>query len=454
MDHVVLARALFGTTLGFHIIFATLGVGIPLMVLIAEVSYTLTNDHDYLIMARRWTKGFTVLLAVSITTGTTVALQLSLLWPRFMRIVGQVIALPFLIEIFAFFLEAVFMSIYVYAADRIPQRWRIFSVSLVALGAALSALLITDANAFMNTPQGFRFDHGRVTDVHPWQAVFNPALPTSDLHVLISAYMTVPFILATVAAYGLLRRVRSQRERQHQEKALMLCLSLGGLFGIMTAISGDASGKFLAKYQPLKLAAGEGLFHSMRHAPLVVGGWVDAAHQQTIWGIRIPSALSFLATDRWDGYVKGLDAFPRDEWPPLFVHDLFDAMVGCGSLLIVVALGAWLIKTLRRKTDQPFPTWLLWVFVLTGPLALVSIECGWCYGCISRQPWIIYGLMRTADAVTNAPHVGLMFGLFISLYALLGVATILVLVGYFRRHPLTQDIQEPNSGWKRTVWLP
>lgn len=454
MDHVTMARAMFGTSLAFHIIFATLGVGIPFMVLIAEISFELTRDSDYAVMAKRWTRGFTVLLAVSITTGTTVALQLSLLWPLFMRVVGQVIALPFLIEVFAFFLEAVFMSIYVYAADRLPRRWRLISVAIVALGALASALLITDANAFMNTPRGFRLQGDQVVDVHPWQAVFNPALPTADVHVMLSAYMAVPFVLGTVAAFGLLRHATIPREREHHRKALMLCLALGGLFGIVTALSGDFAGKFLAQYQPLKLAAGEGLFHTMRHAPLVIGGWVDAASQRVIAGISIPDALSFLATDRFDGLVKGLDDFPRSQWPPLFIHLLFNVMVGIGSLLVLVALVAWGARKWGRDRENPFPNWLLWIIVGSGPLSLVAIECGWSYACIGRQPWIIYGVMRTSDAVTSAPYVGVMYALFLCLYAVLAIGTIIVLRAYFLRHPLAADIDAGPIKAKRVVWLP
>ncbi|QSO54167.1 cytochrome ubiquinol oxidase subunit I [Alicyclobacillus curvatus] len=454
MDHIHLARALFGMSLGFHIIFATLGVGIPFMVTIAEISYALTGDSDYAVMAKRWTRGFTVLLAVGITTGTTVALQLSLLWPRFMQMVGQVLALPFVLEIFAFFVEALFMSIYVYAADRIPRGWRIVSVLLVAIGAAASALLITDANAFMNSPQGFRIENGRAVDIHPWQAVFNPALPTSDWHVLMTAYMTVGFVTAAVAAYGLLKKSHTDRERRHQYKALMLSLALGGFFGLVAAVSGDSAGKYLAKYQPEKLAVAEGLFQTQSHAPLVIGGWVSAQRQDVIGGIKVPDMLSWLATDRLDGVVKGLNDFPRDTWPPLFLHLLFDGMVGIGTLLIFFAIFAWLVKTLRKRREFPFPKWMLVLTVLTGPLAVIAIELGWVYACIGRQPWIVYHVMRTADAVTSSPYVGWMFFLFILLYTILAIGSITVLTAYFRHHPLTSDIDPTPVKARRAVWLP
>lgn len=452
-DHVLLARTLFGTSLGFHIIFATLGVGMPFMVAIAEITYALTRDSDYAVMAKRWTRGFTVLLAVGITTGTTVALQLSLLWPKFMQIVGQVIAVPFLIEIFAFLIEALFMSIYVYAADRISLRWRLVSVIFVAIGAGLSAALITDANAFMNTPRGFRWVNGQAVDVHPWQAVFNPALPTTDVHVLVSAYMTVAFVTASIAGYGILKRAKSKRDREHYHKALMLSLALGGLFGILTAIMGDASGKFLADYQPEKLAAAEGLFETTRYAPLVIGGWPVPAADQIIFGVPLPGLLSWLATGSVSGVVKGLNDFPRDTWPPMYVHTLFDLMVGIGSLLIVVAFAAWGIRR-YRKPPISFPKWLMWMFVWSGPLAMIAIECGWIYAEVARQPWIIYNVMKTSEAVTPAPHMGLVFSLFMLLYTILAVGTIAVLQAYFARHPLEAELEPGPIEPKRVVWLP
>lgn len=453
MDHTLLARTLFGTSLGFHIIFATLGVGMPFMVAVAEITYALTRDDDYAVMAKRWTRGFTVLLAVGITTGTTVALQLSLLWPRFMQVVGQVIAVPFLIEIFAFFIEALFMSIYVYAANRIALKWRLVSVIFVAIGAALSAALITDANAFMNTPRGFRWVNGQAVDVHPWQAVFNPAVPTEVTHVLVSAYMTVAFITASVAGYGILKRSTGQRDKEHHSKALMLSLALGGLFGVLTAIMGDASGKFLADYQPEKLAAAEGLFATARYAPLVVGGWPVPTAGHVILGVPLPGLLSWLATGSVSGVVKGLNEFPRDTWPPMYVHLLFDLMVGIGSLLILVAFMAWGIKT-YHKSPYPFPKWLMWLFVWSGPLAMVSIECGWIFAEVARQPWTIYKVMRTSEAVTPAPHMGLVFSLFMLLYTLLAIGTIVVLQAYFARHPLAVELKTEPTEPKRVVWLP
>ncbi len=451
MDHLLMARALFGITLAFHIIFATLGVGMPFMILVAELINYFTKDSDYGLMAKRWTKGFTVLLAVGIATGTTVAIQLTLLWPRFMYLVGQVIALPFLIEIFAFFIEALFMSIYIYARDRISTSWRMVSVAMVAIGGALSAILITDANAFMNTPQGFQMINGKAINIHPWVAMFNPAFPIKVFHVLVTAYMTVAFITAAIAAYGLWKSKIQENVRHHQHKALVVSLVLGTIFGLLTALSGDSSGKFIAAYQPEKLAAGEGLFISQTYAPFVYGGWPSIVQDKIVGGIQVPGVLSWLATGKFQGLVKGLYDFPRDTWPPLYIHWIFDTMITLGSLLIAIAIFVLAFNFFKKRAKQSLPRWILFLLILSGPLAMVAIECGWFYAEVGRQPWIIYQVMRTQNAVTSAPYIGLVFSLFVILYLSLAVGTIAVMRGYFRRHPLQEEILDEQIKKKKEV---
>ena len=453
MDQVLMARVLFGLTLAWHIIFSTLGVGIPFMILVAELLRYVLRDRDFAVMAKRWTKGFTVLLAVGITSGTTVALQLSLLWPRFMHLVGQVIALPFLIEIFAFFIEALFMSIYIYAYDRLRAPWRMVSLTLVAFGAALSAVLITDANAFMNTPQGFRVVNGNAVDIHPWVAVFNPALLPKMWHVLATAYMTVAFVTASIAAFGLLK-AKTESVRSHQHKALTLSLFIGVVFSLLTVASGDDSGKFIAKYQPEKLAAGEGLFNTQAFAPFIYGGWPSVGQEKIIGGIQLPGALSWLATGRFQGLVRGLHEFPRSTWPPLYIHYTFDAMITIGSLLLALAIWALALALYHIKNKKQHAKWMLMLLVASGPLAIAAIECGWVYAEVGRQPWIVFQVMRTAEAVTAASHMGPVFVLFIFLYALLSVGTVAVLQGYFRRHPLQDDLERGPAEKNREVWLP
>jgi cytochrome bd ubiquinol oxidase subunit I len=437
VDQVVLARALFGTSLGFHIIFASLGVGIPLMIVIAEITSIITKNRDYHIMAARWTKAFAVLLGVAIPSGTIVGVQLALLWPGFMEIVGQVISLPFQIEIYAFFLEALFMSIYVYAADRLSNTARLISVILVAFGASASAVLITDASAWMNTPAGFRLENGQVVDVDPWAAVFNPSFFTAATHVLLSAYAAGAFAIAAVAAYKLVRNRASKPEKAFHQKALTLALIVGFIASFLTATNGHEAAMKLHEYQPLKLAAAEGLFETMDYAPLAIGGFVDPVTQEVKFGLEIPWMLSWLAEGRFDAEVKGLNDFPREYWPPAYTHTLFNVMVGIGSLLIIISAVGLFRHFFMKKT---FPKWMLWLFVACGPLAMIGIETGWIFSCSGRQPWTIYFMQTTDEAATTATGLGIVMIGFVSLYIILGVAVILILLSFFKRRPLLKEL--------------
>ncbi|MBX9973442.1 cytochrome ubiquinol oxidase subunit I [Cytobacillus firmus] len=443
MSDLLIARSLFGTTMGFHIIFATIGVGLPLMMLTAELLYQKTKDHDYVIMAKRWTKAFAVLLGVGIPTGTIAGTQLSLLWPGFMEVIGKVMALPFQIEIYAFFIEALFMSIYVYAAERIPPWMRISSLVLVALGAFASAVLITNVHAFEGTPQGFRIVDGEIVDVDPWAAFFNPSFIVTAGHVALSAYTTGAFVVASVAAFKMLRTPFGARVYNFHKKALMLSLIVGGIFSFLTALNGHESAQYLHEYQPEKLAAAEGLFETQSYAPLAIGGFTDRETQRVKWGIEIPWALSFLAGNSFDTVVVGLNDFPEEEWPPLFIHTLFNAMVGIGSLLILLSLIAFVWNKFLKRDH--FPRFLMWAFVASGPLAVLGIEFGWVFACTGRQPWTIYRVLSTADSVTTAENLGILFILFALVYVVLGVAVVFVMLYYFKKNTVIDDINRAEQ---------
>ncbi|OAJ74135.1 cytochrome D ubiquinol oxidase subunit I [Brevibacillus sp. SKDU10] len=437
MDQILIARSTFGMTMGFHIIFASLGVGLPLMILIAELLYQRTKDTDYSLMAKRWTKGQAILLGIAIPSGTISGVQLSLLWPGFMEVVGKVISLPFQIEIFAFFLEALFLSIYVYAAHRLSPKMRIVSVLLVLIGATASAVLITNVHAFEGTPTGFHLVNGEVVDVDPWKAFFNPSFFVTAGHVVVSAYMTGAFIIASIAAYKMLKVNKTSREYAFHQKALLMGLVIGGTFSLLTGINGHDSAQHLHQYQPEKLAAAEGLFETQSHAPLVIGGITDEATQQVKYGLEIPWLLSVLAGNTPNEVVVGLNDFPRDEWPPLFVHTLFNFMVLVGGALIFVGFIGFAWKKWLKHSH--YPRWVLWIFVLSGPLSMLGIEAGWIFACTGRQPWILYRVMKTADATTQSQGLGTLFLLFLGIYLFMAIATILVFRYYFRRHPISLE---------------
>jgi cytochrome d ubiquinol oxidase subunit I len=394
-------------------------------------------------MAKRWTKAFAVLLGVGIPTGTIAGTQLSLLWPGFMKVIGIVMALPFQIEIYAFFIEALFMSIYVYAAERIAPWMRIASLVLVAIGAMGSAVLITNVHAFEGTPAGFRVVDGKIVDVHPWVAFFNPSFFINAGHVAFSAYTTGAFVIATVSAYKMLKSDFSSRVFRFHRKALMLSLVIGGIFSLLTALNGHETAQSLHKYQPEKLAAAEGLFETQSHAPLAIGGFTDRATEKVKWGIEVPWALSFLAGNRFDTVVKGLNDFPEDEWPPLFIHTLFNGMVGIGSLLILIAfLGIFWKKVFKK---EHLPKWLMWLYVASGPLAVLSIEFGWIFACTGRQPWTIYRVLSTKDSVTTATNLGVLFILFTAVYIILAISVIFVLRYYFKKNKVEDDLNRAEQ---------
>jgi cytochrome d ubiquinol oxidase subunit I len=434
-DPVTLSRILTGLTLGFHIIFATIGVGIPIMIALAEWMGIRRKDSHYILLARRWARGFVITVAVGVVTGTAIGFMLSLLWPSFMQIAGQAIALPLFMETFAFFFEAIFLGIYLYTWDRFKKQITHFLLVIpVVIGSSASAFFITTVNAFMNTPQGFTLQGSRITDIQPLKAMFNPATPTEVSHVLSSSYMTSAYILAAIAAFSLLRK----RDHVYYKKALKLTMVAALVFSFSTAIIGDFSGKFLAKYQPEKLAAAEWHFDTQTHAPLVLGGFLTKDNEIK-FGLKIPYALSILAHDKPSGEVKGLNDFPKDEIPPLFVHYLFDGMVSIGIFLIAISV-LYILAFILRKWS-PYNRLLLRCIFWGGPLAMLAIEFGWIYAEIGRQPWILRGYMKTSAGATTSNDVGLMLILFSLLYILLAFTSIKVLRKLFRNHSAEEELE-------------
>lgn len=433
------SRALTELTLSFHIIFATLGVGVPLMILIAQYVGYKKNDKHYTLMARRWARGFTITVAVGVVTGTVIGLQLSLLWPQFMELAGQTIALPLFMETFAFFFEAIFLGIYLYTWDRFknPKHHMLLLIP-VAIGASMSALFITIVNAFMNAPRGFDVLGGELINIQPILAMFTPAMPTKVGHVLVSSYMTVAFILAAIAAYKLLKG----ENHVYHKKSLYLMMKLGIIFSIATALVGDFSAKYLAEYQPEKLAAAEWHFETEKGADLIFFGVLD--DEEVKYEIRIPKVLSFLASNDFNAEVTGLEAFPEDERPPLITHYFFDIMVAIGVLMIFLScafvFGKW------KNWNWIEAHWFRWLVVLSGPLSIVAIEAGWWLAELGRQPWILYGIMRTEEGATTATGVEWLFIAFGVVYFVLAIGSIVVLHRMFKNNPVEKELALRKGG--------
>ena len=440
MDAVVISRLLTAMTLGFHIIFATIGVGIPLMFAIAEFIGIKNNNPMYIAMAKRWSKGYTITVAVGVVTGTIIGLQLSLLWPAFMQLGGQVIALPLFMETFAFFFEAIFLSIYLYTWDRFKGKWTHFLITLpVIIGGTFSAFFITSVNSFMNTPNGFDFINGKLMNIDPIAAMFNASFGIRAFHVIATAFMTAAFILASIAAYRLIKN-KFIDDKEYHKKALKLTMTVGLIASLLAMLAGDLSAKFLHQEQPEKLAAMEWHFESESKADLVLFGVVDEDKQEVKGAIKIPGALSFLSDSNFNTEVKGLNEFKSDETPPLIIHYFFDLMVFFGVYCFVVSALFVVLKWVKKWSQYSKP--ILYLAVLTGPLAMLAIEFGWFLAEMGRQPWILRGYLKVAEAATNADGLALVFIAFAILYLVLGISSSYVLIRMFSHSKATDDVNK------------
>ena len=430
MDNVTLARATMGTSLGFHIVFAVLGVGLPLLMLVAEGLWLRTRDEVWLNLARRWSKSFGILFAVGAVSGTTLSFEPGLLWPRFMAFSGAIFGLPFSAEGFAFFLEAIFLGLYLYGWNRLtPVAHWLMSIP-IAVSGALSSVFVVMANAWMNSPTGFRLgSDGRLLDVDPLAAALNPSTPTEDPHMLVSAYVVTGFLVAAVYAVGLLRR----RDDVLHRRGLMLGMAMAAVAIVLAGITGDNSARFIYQAQPAKFASMEGIYHTVRGAPVNLGGIPVDSEQRVVGSIEIPNLLSLLAAFDPNAEVRGLDTFPPNDRPnPVIVHLSFDAMVGLGLLIGLAAALFWLLCLFRRRIPMRRP--LLWLIAVTGPASIVAMEAGWFVTEFGRQPWIVYGILRTSEAATTAPALGPTFLIFFAIYIGLAVTTARLLLLQAKRN--------------------
>jgi cytochrome bd ubiquinol oxidase subunit I len=419
-DNLGAARAQMGLSLGWHIVFACLGVGFPGLILLAEWR-GLHGDPDAMRLARKWAKVAGVLFAVGAVSGTVLSFEMGLLWPGLMGKFGAVIGLPFALEGFAFFIEAIFLGIYLYGWDRLSPRAHLASGIPIAIAGVASAFFVVTANSWMNDPQGFTLVNGQVVDAQPLVAMFNPATPVQTGHMILAAFMVTGFAVASVYAAALLR---GRRNRYHRI-GLLLPLIVATAITPAQIVVGDIAAREVADHQPVKLAAMEGLAHSEAGAGEHLGGiFIDGRLQ---YAIVIPHALAFLAKGDLNATVPGLDSVPPADRPEAvtLIHLAFDIMVGIGFLLL--GLGAWILGTWVRRRRAPDSKWFLRGALVAGPAAVVAMECGWITTEVGRQPWIVYQVLRVSDAVNPAP--GLYWGLvaLAILYSLLTAATIFVL---------------------------
>ena len=394
--YLLQARQMQALSFTVHIPLVCFGIALPAMILFVEWWYLRTGDELYRTLARRWTRVMVALFAVGVITGTILSFEMGLLWPAFTAKFGSVFGLGFAIEGFSFFMEAIFIGVYVYGWDRLSPRAHFRSGIPIAIAGLTGSLTVIAVNAWMNHPTGFRMVGDRVSDVRPLTALFGNSFLWPELtHMYIAAYIVTGFLVAGAYAIGRLRGKWGRYERT----ALAIPLTIAALASPVQVLVGDWAARDVATAQPVKLAALEGLAKTTKGAPEHLLGWYE--NEKVKYGIEIPKLLSLLAFHNTDATVQGLDTVPRDRQPPINVVRLaFQLMVGIGTALAL--LGALHLFVRLRHRRLPDSVWFYRALALAGPASLIALVAGWVTTEVGRQPWIVYHVMLTSQAVTGA----------------------------------------------------
>jgi cytochrome d ubiquinol oxidase subunit I len=410
-EYLLQARQMQAMSFAVHIPLVCFGIAFPAMVVFLEGLWLRTGDPLYRALAKRWSKAMLILFAIGVVTGTILSFEMGLLWPEFMATFGDVFGLAFGIEGFSFFMEAIFIAIYVYGWERLSPRAHLATAAPVILAGFTGSFMVISVNGWMNHPTGFRIRGGEVTDVDPLAALFNANLWHELVHMYLAGFLVAGFLVASVYAYGWLR---GRRDRRHLT-GLVVALSFAALVAPAQLLVGDWAARTVAERQPVKLAAFEGLDRTQRGAPF-----------QVFPGVDIPRGLSLLAFHDPNARVTGLDSVPADDRPPTGIVKLsFRTMVGIGTAL--AALGAWFVWVWWRRRRVPRSAWFARLVVAAGPLAVVGLIAGWVTTEVGRQPWVVYEVMRTEDAVTGASGIPIGFAALSIVYLALGAIAYVML---------------------------
>lgn len=420
-DYLDQARQMQALSFAVHIPLVCFGIAFPAMVLFVEWLGHRTDGPVYRTLAKRWSKIMLALFAVGVVTGTILSFELGLLWPNFMGTFGSVFGLAFAVEGISFFLEAIFIAIYVYGWGRLSPRAHMLAGIPIVITGFTGSLMVIAVNGWMNHPTGFRMENGEAVDVHPFEALFENSYFWHELvHMYLAGFIVAGFVVAAVYAFGWLRGARGRYERA----ALVVPLTIAALAAPVQILVGDWAARDVAKHQPVKLAALEGVGHTEKGAPVHILGWYDG--EEVKYGIRIPKLLSFLSFHDFNSEIKGLDTVKEEDRPPVnVVRFAFQTMVGIGTglaLLSVIYVGVWL-----RSRRLPQSVWFFRALVLAGPAALVALIAGWVTTEVGRQPWVVYDVMRTEDAVTGAGGIPVGYATLALVYLGLAVAVVWIL---------------------------
>ena len=435
------ARYMQALSLAVHIPIVCFGIAFPAMILFVEGLYLRTGDTTYKALAKRWSKVALILFAVGVVTGTILSFEFGLLWPEFMASFGEVFGVAFGLEGVSFFIEAIFIAIYVYGWDRLSRRAHFLVGIPIVITGFTGSFMVIGVNGWMNNPQGFDVVNGRVTDPAPWDALFNNHLWHELIHMYFAGYLVAGFIVAGVYAMAWLR---GRRDRYHRT-GLVVPLTFAALAAPMQVVAGDWAGRTVAENQPVKLAAFEGLPRPTDGAPFTLGGYYDEQDEEVKYGIEFPKLLSILAYHDPNARVEGLNIVPATDRPPVnVVRFAFQTMIAIGTGLALLAV-VYLVTWVRRRR-LPRSRWFYRAVIAAGPLALVALICGWITTEVGRQPWVVYEVMRTSQAVTDADglEVGLVF--LILVYVGLAAAVYWLLRRLSRRPPEVEVGGAPGTG--------
>ncbi|UZH55364.1 cytochrome ubiquinol oxidase subunit I [Salinimicrobium tongyeongense] len=415
MENLDFARLQMAFTLGFHIIFACIGMVMPFFMVVSHKKWLNTRNPLYLELTKAWQKGVAIFFVTGAVSGTALSFELGMLWPEFMKHAGPIIGMPFSLEGAAFFVEAIALGFYLYGWHKLPKKFHWFTGIIIGISGVASGILVVSANGWMNAPTGFDYVNGEYINIDPVQALLNPAWFTQALHMTLAAFVATSFAVAGVHAFQVYRNKRPELHK----KAFKIAIVFGAVAAFLQPLSGDFSAKDIAERQPVKLAAMEAHYETDTNVPLYIGGIVDEETQTVSHKIAIPGALSFLAFGDFDAEVVGLKDFPADELPPVaVVHYAFQVMVGIGTLLMLAGL-LYFISLKYKSLLKRNWYWLLFVFL--APLGFIAVEAGWVVTEVGRQPWIIYGFMKTSEAVTPMPGMEFSFYMYVVVYLVLAL---------------------------------
>jgi cytochrome d ubiquinol oxidase subunit I len=440
LTNLLAARTQMGVSFVFHIIFSVLGVGLPVMLFLAEGVALWRKDTTLMALARQWTRAFAVLFAVGAVSGTIVEFEISLVWPKFAGSAGAIIGLAFASEGFAFFMEGIFLGLYLYGWGRLSPTIHWLCTIPIILSGSTSAWFITSANSWMNTPSGFQLAAGKMINVNPFAAMLSPNTPFETVHMILACFAATGFGAAAVYAFGMLRG----KTDDYHRKGLLIALAIGAVAIPFQVFSGDLNARSVEQNQPAKYAAMEGIMQSGTGLPLYIGGFPDPQTGKVYFAIQIPHGESLLASFSLNSFSQGLDSFPAANRPePIRVHLAFDGMVGCGFFMLLIAVLFWFLY-FKRKCRIPEYKWMLAGVFLSGIFGFLAVELGWITTEEGRQPWIAYNLMRVSSAVTPDQWMLVSFIIFSIIYIFLGVTLVTLLLLIARR-------RKENESWSEFI---